>query len=130
MESSGNAGVLQRLNLGTVVAGAVVSLLAGVVLDLLLGLATSGSTPGNAAFFADLCGKLVAFLLGGYAAGRIASRWGGLNGVIAALANVLLTNVFSAVALLSVASGSGSVGAAPGFSGEPGPRCVRCSPCC
>src|SRR5215211_6934325 len=125
MESSGNAGVLQRLNLGTVVAGAVVSLLAGVVLDLLLGLATSGSTPGNAAFFADLSGKLVAFLLGGYAAGRIASRWGGLNGVIAALANVLLTYVFSAVAfavvLLSVASGSGSVGVAPGFSGQPGP---------
>src|SRR5215211_6178022 len=129
MESSGNAGVLQRLNLGTVVAGAVVSLLAGVVLDLLLGLATSGSTPGNAAFFADLCGKLVAFLLGGYAAGRIASRWGGLNGVIAALANVLLTYAFSAVAfavafvvvLFSVASGSGSVGVAPWFSGEPDP---------
>ena len=96
MESSGNAGVLQRLNLGAIVAGAVVSLLAGVVLGLLLGLATRGSAPypGNAAFFADLSGKLVAFLLGGYAAGRIASRWGGLNGVIAALANVLLTYVF------------------------------------
>jgi hypothetical protein len=127
MEPSGNAGVLQRLNLGAIVAGAAVSLLASVVLDLLLGLATRGSAPypGNAAFFAGLSSKLVAFLLGGYAAGRIASRWGGLNGVIAALANVLLTYVFSAVAfavvLLSVASGSGSVGVAPGFSGEPGP---------
>ncbi len=128
MEPSGNAGVLQRLNPGAIVAGAAVSLLVGVVLGLLLGLATRGSAPypGNAAFFADLSGKLVAFLLGGYAAGRIASRWGGLNGVIAALANVLLTYVFSVVAfavvlLSSVVSGSGSVGVAPGFSGEPGP---------
>src|SRR5215211_3337477 len=131
MESSGNTGVLQRLNLGAVVAGAVVSLLVGVVLGLLLGLATRGSAPypGNAAFFADLSGKLVAFLLGGYAAGRLARRWGGLNGVIAALANVLLTYAFSALAfavafavvLFSVASGSGSVSVAPGFSGEPDP---------
>lgn len=132
MEPQEAVVLLRRLNPGAIAAGAVVSFLAAIVLDFLLGLLIRGSppVPGSYAFFVVLSGPLVAFLLGGYAAGRIAGRWGGLNGAAVVLVYVLLAFAFTMliVSLIFIrigGFGSGTVGIFFSKEASVGPSLLR-----
>lgn len=87
--------MLERLSLPAIVTGAVVA----AILNLMVGLAAPNEgleSLYNTAIIAAL-GGFVAYLIGGYIAGRMAGGHGGLNGIVAVGAGFLIGTVIGIV---------------------------------
>lgn len=86
---------MSRLNLNAIALGVVVAVLISTGIDFILPLPT-GELTDPATIFTAVAG-LVAFLPGGYVTGRIAGDWGGLNGLLTAVAGFVLVSIVNTV---------------------------------
>ena len=96
---------MDRLSWKAILAGAVVA----VPIDFVAGFLLSPSGVATVGFLAVVSAVIsfLAYLLGGFIAGRVADGWGGLNGFMTTVAGFFLAIVLGIiVSIVGVATGS------------------------
>ena len=97
---------MEKLNLKAITAGAVVAVLAGTLVGLVA--PTPSGDPTDPGTLISALSGLLAYLPGGYLAGRISGEHGSLNGLSTAVAGLLL-GVVVGVFLFAAGLGAGEM---------------------